>query len=456
MRARTGLAALGALALLAGGSPATAQVSPQPGPPSATRPYIPRIASKAMETDRFRSIAIKVAGDAALLYEPKTPLAGKGRVAIVYANNRFDFGPPAIELASRGYRVLHVSAPPSSPGAPPTPYDNFKQVSAGIAYMRALPGVRRVVVAGWGAGAATMTLYVALAQKGPAVCQNRQVIYPCVPEQASGLAKPDGMILFDAGPGSGSRPSQVDPDRPDLDVHSVANGYDPATDTAHFPATFRAQYFAAQSARNDAFIDAGLARLSALGGPTGRQDEMMAPNTPPTVDALSGADLTLQSHTKQPHLLLKADGTRDEEILRSVRPTASQIPGPPPPKPGQPPPPPRRFSLREYLANDAIRTTKDFAFTEDDIVGVDWASSNLGTPAQAESVTVPALLVTNTCFQFVVSAEIVLDHLASKDKEQVGVEGSQHEFTPCKPEYGDTKKRLFDYTADWLAKPGRF
>jgi hypothetical protein len=38
----------------------------------------------------------------------------------------------------------------------------------------------------------------------------------------------------------------------------------------------------------------------------------------------------------------------------------------------------------------------------------------------------------------------------------VSSEGSGHLFTPCRPEYGDTKKRSLDYIDSWLAKPGRF
>ena len=51
---------------------------------------------------------------------------------------------------------------------------------------------------------------------------------------------------------------------------------------------------------------------------------------------------------------------------------------------------------------------------------------------------------------------VVYDHIAAKDKTYAGVEGSEHFFTPCKPEFGDTKKRLFDYVDGWLAKAGRF
>jgi hypothetical protein len=69
---------------------------------------------------------------------------------------------------------------------------------------------------------------------------------------------------------------------------------------------------------------------------------------------------------------------------------------------------------------------------------------------------VPTLVLTNTCFQFVVTSEIVYDHLAAEDKTFAGVEGSEHFFTPCGPQYGDTMKRLFDLVDDWLSKPTRF
>jgi hypothetical protein len=36
------------------------------------------------------------------------------------------------------------------------------------------------------------------------------------------------------------------------------------------------------------------------------------------------------------------------------------------------------------------------------------------------------------------------------------VEGATHGFAPCKPEYGNTTKRTFDYLDSWLSKPGRF
>jgi hypothetical protein len=61
-----------------------------------------------------------------------------------------------------------------------------------------------------------------------------------------------------------------------------------------------------------------------------------------------------------------------------------------------------------------------------------------------------------TCAQRVVFLEIACDHSAAKDKEFIGIEGADHNFHPCRPEFGDTYKRAFDFVGNGLNKPGRF
>jgi len=39
-----------------------------------------------------------------------------------------------------------------------------------------------------------------------------------------------------------------------------------------------------------------------------------------------------------------------------------------------------------------------------------------------------------------------------RDKEYVVVEGGDHTFRPCRPEFGDTQNRAFDYVDAWLSK----
>ena len=61
-----------------------------------------------------------------------------------------------------------------------------------------------------------------------------------------------------------------------------------------------------------------------------------------------------------------------------------------------------------------------------------------------------------TCASHVIYHETGYDLSAAKDKEFVGVEGGNHMFGACRPEYGDPAKHAFDYVDSWLMKPGRF
>lgn len=444
---------------------AQTQQPPAGGPPNA-RPGGPGgpnigLAFAPTQTNRYHSDLVKLGGTAAdgLLFEPIVP-GTNPRVAVVTT-----YGVPAVELANRGYRVLlvrHVN----KPGDVSTPLNAFEEISRGITYVRTLAGVQHVTVLAWGGGATTMILYADVAAHGPAACQAKQVISPCTAAQASGLAKPDGVILLDPGSGAGLKVLNVDPAyqsatsrRADLDMFAAANGFDLATGTATYSAEFRKRYFAAQSTLNNQAIDQAIARLKVLDQTSSTADEPFAipgvVNT--TMGSLHHADLSLLSRTKQPHPLLKADGTAPSVIIRSIRPTSVPTSEEALNKAfAQYEHPRDSLTLRQFLANDAIRATKDFTLTDDDMIGIDWKSSNAGEPAHAEGITVPTLVITNTCFQFVVPSEIVYDHIAAKDKTYAGVEGSEHFFTPCQPQYGDTKKRLFDFVDNWLTDAKRF
>lgn len=395
-----------------------------------------------------------------LLYEP-TGTTAPVAVVQTYPRTGYDQGTIAASLASRGYRVL-LTLPYTEHE---TPFDGLPDTSSGVRYLRGMPGVGKVVVMGHSAGGRMMAFYADLALNGPKACQKERLIYRCRSEQASGLARPDGVILLDPAPGAINLTDTVDPayvgnqrSRSDLDMFAAANGYDPKTQQAHYTADFRKRYFAAQSVRNMALIQDAETRLKAL-----EQGEGPYADNAPLVlhgavnnggaGALFHADLSLMSHTRLPRMLLRADGSRPVMIVPSVRPADAEAN--------------RRatgslaeasvnYTLRHFLEGDAMRTGPDFAMTEDDVTGVDWRSSLSSTPGSAEGITVPTLVLTTTCFQLLVTSEIAFDHLAAKDKTFVAVEGSRHNFTPCKPEYGDTRKHTFDFVAEWLAKPGRF
>jgi hypothetical protein len=44
---------------------------------------------------------------------------------------------------------------------------------------------------------------------------------------------------------------------------------------------------------------------------------------------------------------------------------------------------------------------------------------------------------------------------AWRKKQLVLVEGATHGFTPCRPAFGDTMARTFDYVDAWLKQAGR-
>ena len=412
--------------------------------------------------DRYRTTYIRIdQSDEGLLYEPVFP-GTNARIGLVLSHpEENDFtAEPVVEMAKRGYRVLVVNHHGSSDDVAV-----FGQpLSKAISYLRTLPGVQRVLIMGHSGGGHLMAWYGNVAEHGPAACNGPEKLYPCDGKGLTDLAKPDGVILLDATLGALHSMSAVDPavdgDKriASLDMFSAANGYDTTAKQATYSADFAKRFYAAQAARNTAIVDNAVARLNAL-----EQGKSEFTDDEPLLikgmgEEAAGArlyqpDISFASHTKMPHTLLKGDGTQTEGIVYSVRPPTGQ-----------------QFAaqlhtlrsmntnttVRDFLAHSAIRTTPDFAITADDIVGVDWASAVNSTPANAEGISVPALVLSNSCHYLIVPGEIIYDHLGSKDKTLVYVEGSTHMFTPCKPDYGDTVDRAFDAVDKWVSKPGRF
>lgn len=424
-----------------------------------------------VKSDLFRTVYVRLgANDEGILYEP-TNLASKARVAVLFTHpiaNNFD-QPMGRELASRGYRVLALNHHIGNRRSPSEVWNTEKYlpgVSRGIEYLRTLSGVQRVVVLGHSGGGEEIAFYADVALNGPSACQGPEKIYPCKSEGLQGLAKPDGVILLDSTPGGFNRFQSFDPavddDNPKripaLDMLSAANGFDAANKRANYSPEFAKRFFAAQAARNDRIVAHAEERLRAIeqGKSLYSDDEVMLIRG--AKDGTGGARLYnpdpvhFLARTKKPHLLLKADGSQPEVIVQSLRSPVTSYTA----ELGTLENNAIAITVREFLATSAIRTTPDYAITADDIVGVDWRSAALTTPGNAEGITVPSLVMVMSCHYMIVPGEIAFDHLAAKDKTFAAVEGAVHTFTPCKPEYGNTVKRLFDFVDGWLDKPGRF
>jgi len=401
--------------------------------------------------------------NAVLLESPES--SAKRRIVAINThpdnNNNFNYF-IGRELAARGYRVLLMNYY--------GPEDTFEEflppIAAAVRYARSLPGVEKIVFATHSGGGPELTYYQEVAEKGPAACQEANRLYPCKADGLSGLPKADGILLLDINIGAPYRFLSLDPAietaaprrrDPALDLYNPQNGFDPATNTATYSAAFVTKHAAGQRARGDRLIADAQAKLRAIDAGTGPyvDDEpfVVAGMAPNAVGArLQLADGRLLSRTHAPHLHLKADGSSPVEIARSTR------------KPDATPIALRdtlgettqNVSVRHYLSFLAVRTTPAYAITEDQILGIDWRSSANSSAGNVENISVPTLVMAGTCAIHLVPLETVFDHAAAADKTFVAVEGANHAFQPCRPEFGDTRRRTFDFVDAWLSKPGRF
>ena len=407
---------------------------------------------------------VRLAGDGeGFLLEPPTP-GPNAHVAMVFSHpNRDNFGErPGWYMAERGYRVMLVNYRGEDGVDDPPPEHYLTSISAGIDYLKGLDGVDTVVLLSHSGGGHLGALYQNVAENGPAACDGPEKIIPCDPEGLDKLTAADGVAFLDTTLGAAHLMTAVDPAvkddgsrDPALDMMARDNGFIPEEKATYTP-EFAKAYYTAQAARSNAIIDAAVARLRKIEAGEGdyKNDEPLIVRGIGVRAAgarLYQPDLTYQAHTKVAHTLLTKDGPK-ETVVQSVRPPLA-----------------RHLkdvntlgsmnyetTVKNFLANAAIRAGGDYALTADDITGIDWASAYDSTPSNAEGITVPTLVLTMSCHYLVVPGEIVFDHLAASDKTYASVEGAVHGFTPCEPEYGDTVSRTFDYVDGWLSKNGRF
>ena len=214
-------------------------------------------------------------------------------------------------------------------------------------------------------------------------------------------------------------------------------------------------FYAAQAAKANTVIDDALDRLALIEKGQGdyKDDEPFV--VPGGALQINGArpelaDMRLLSHTHAPHTLLKADGTKPTQIIPQVyRPLAS------PDNEDRLNATTLNATVRSYLSFQALRVTPEYHSTEDNVVGVVWRSTPNSIEGNLQGIKVPTLLLSGTCAPHLVLLEIAYDLSAAKDKTFVGLEGANHGLMPCRPEFGDTFKRGFDYVDSWLLQPGR-
>jgi hypothetical protein len=266
-------------------------------------------------------------------------------------------------------------------------------------------------------------------------------------------------------------PAISDPDDPgrrsaDIDMFAVQNGYpgDVAASTpsfrgADYDGGFVSRFLNAQASRNaSALRDAQKIYAQIEEGNAQVYLDDMPFEEPGAFDAaqLWQADLNILKCSQNPHIVLKRDGSSDMSPgpVCSIRvPSASFARD-------------NSFasdihaSVRTWLGAHALRTRGHYEQTPNDIVGLDYASSNTSLVLQARGIARPVLVVANSGSAFIRMDEIVFDSLKSGDKTYVIEEGAAYRGDECKPceqalgvpagYFGDTQKRTYDFMAAWL------
>jgi pimeloyl-ACP methyl ester carboxylesterase len=408
---------------------------------------------------------VPLQGGNAVLVElaQQDPVRSKIGVIVIHPEhaNNFNYF-TGRELAQRGYRAMMVNYY----GPERSFYEFITPLASAVKAMRAVPGIEKVVLVGHSSGGPVLASYQNIAENGAKACQQPERVFKCDGKNPNveNLPKADAIMMIDSAAGA---PERTDALNPAVDAHNPRifnaaidmfnpkNGYDAATKAAAYSPDFLKKFFAAQAARSTQLIDEASARLAKI-----EKGEGMFKEDEPFVVAgstvgINGsrpqlADVRLLSKSHAPHMLLKADGTKPVTIIPQVMPPEASAENQASLYQGT-----LDFTVKYYLSFQALRVTPDYHMTEDNIYGIDWRSTPNSVPGEVEGVKVPSLFLSGTCAPHVVYLEIAYEHSAAKDKDFVGVEGALHGLTPCKPEYGDTFKRSFDYMDSWLLKPGR-
>jgi hypothetical protein len=432
------------------------------------------------------------AGGTALLRTP-SPLGGTPRdhigIFVSHPSSSFINSPICTELASRGYRTLCADHPFSFNGDGYKGYEDHSAIIArGINCLKgqnppgqtsspcsSITGITKVIIIGHSMAGPMMAFYQNIAENGAAVCKTPERLIPCDDTNLSNLPVADGVILLDSHLGDAvatmtyTDPAVIREQQPDLrdsrvDMFDPANGYDRNTNGATYSDKFRNAFLAGQSKRHNRLIDEALEQLSDI---INDRRNVYPDDMPFVVPGSNGArlwqpDIRLLKCTQGAYLMLSnanPTGEGPKQICSVRLPdgrlsalTYDSV---------------TSVSVRIWLGAHAVRTTKEYDQTPDDITGIVYESSNTSTPTNVEGITKPLLIVVMGAHYFMRPDEIILAHATkTNDKQMVAVDGATHGFTPCTAcavaqglpanAYGDTVKRLFDFVDGWLGEPGRF
>lgn len=413
----------------------------------------------------FVRVAPRVPG---VLYTPAVP-GEKSRLGVIAMHCEADYLDHSIGpgLAKRGYTVLCANTHDDADSAA----SKIRDVGAAMRFLRALPGIEKVVVMGHSGGATLMSAYQAVAEHGPAVFRGPEKLIPLPAEGMDGLIPADGFLGLDSNWGNGAMrlfgtdPAILDEQSgvkidPALDAFSPANGWTP--EGAHYSDEFLARWFAGQRARNERLIAHALDRLAVLNAGKGYylDDEPMI--VPAAVlfgpnNKLFPQDVRLLSRTAEPQKLIHNGGTVTTGVVHTLRrPRHLQSCAPYLFRGAM------HTSVKKFLDSWAVRTEEGYHYDDRRTYGIDFHSAYTCTPGNIAHVTVPTLILgMNASWEFS-AVETILQNSGAADKQCGFIEGADHDFYTDHAaerfpgEFGDTTETTYDYVDKWLSAPGRF
>jgi pimeloyl-ACP methyl ester carboxylesterase len=388
------------------------------------------------------------------LYRPDSGGQPEVAVLLIHRVNNYLGHLAASELARRGFLVLAMNSR----------FDNNEasvlwelialDVKTGVEFLKRQDGVRKVVLFGHSGGAATLSFYQAVAEKGLGFCAAPGKLTACGKELGN-LPRADGLILVDASLGNpvgllrSLNPAVVtegDPKaiNPALDPFSPANGFNPSGST--YTAEFKQKYYEAQAARMNRLIAAAIAQASQLGSDRGPFPDDNAFLIVRAQGArLVDSETVAETATIKPRKLLRNNGSTVTQIVQSVRPAVRPNPAQNATFEGGA----RLLTLKSFLTANAIRATHS-------MTGLDWCSTNNSTPCAIGQIGVPLLVSAMGGNTGLRDGEWLYEMAASRDKDFFILEGATHNIDPCvecetrKGEYSNSARNFFNYVRDWM------
>lgn len=365
------------------------------------------------------------------------------------------------ELSARGFMVLCMNPRSDNNEALVIWERNALDVKSGVEFLRAQPGITRVLLWGFSGGGATTSFYQAVAEQGIGFCQDPKKLSQCGDELAD-LPTADGLILVDSNLGiAGGALSRINPAvtndadifarnaapiiDPTLDPFNPANGYNPHG-ASSYSEDFKARYFAAQARRMNTLIDIAQQQLAEIEAGSGPYTD----DAPFIIHKAGSAELmrldpSIHHTTVHPQNLLQNNGEIVNRIVESVR-----LPEPELAQENS------TFAdgvlfltLRSFLSTNAMRGS-------DSMEDIDYCSSNNSTRCAVPQISVPLLIAAMQANRYLQYTEEHLEAAASEDKQLIIIEGAVHGHVPCVEcetfpgQYSNVVVNFFDYARDWI------